>query len=64
MQLAGNPHQEFDAGTMLLENFGEVMNEFTIINESTVGRLVRALASRSVFGNDVLRQSPFSGDYI
>ena len=56
-QLPGKTHQEFDAETMLLQNSAEVMNEFT------VGWVARALASRSVFGNDVLCRSTFNGDY-
>ena len=47
-----------------LQNPSDIVNlpEFFVVNEANVGKFARTLASRSVFGDNVLRRSTFKGD--
>ena len=48
--------------TQVLQDPCEVCNDFQSVDEPALGKLARALASRSVFGPEILKQSTVAGD--
>ena len=73
--ITGSPHVGSTAGQLKLEALTrspqqqcvdpvEILHlpEFAVLNDANVGKFARALASRSLFGDDVLQRSTLRGD--